>query len=169
MAKFAQKDLETYLTILEKTPELFLEQTRGLPEKKLRVTHKDAWSLLQLLAHLRACAEVWGDSVLMMLALDQPVLPEIHPNDWWRVGSYEAMTFAASLRLFSLNRKAFLLVLRSLPQEAWQRSALIKGREHTVYSQVRRTALHEEHHWPQIEAKIKVLLMEHSAKSFVNP
>jgi hypothetical protein len=42
-------------------------------------------------------------------------------------------------------------VLQVLPFEAWERSALIFERRHTVFTQIRRLAKHELEHTAQIE------------------
>jgi len=49
-------------------------------------------------------------------------------------------------------------VLKRLSVEDWSRAAIIKGREHTVFTQVRRMAMHENVHCEQIESLLQSVL-----------
>lgn len=62
------------------------------------------------------------------------------------------LDFGPSLQAFSLKRQELLHVLRDLPEERWARTAVIGGRTHSVFSQVRRLALHEVGHCEQMES-----------------
>lgn len=109
------------------------------------------WSAVQVLAHLRSCAEVWSDSVYAMLNQDRPSLPQVDPRQWAKQRAYDELNFLASFQDFKSGREAFLDRLKMLSTEEWQRMAEIGGRQHSVFSQVRRMALHEIDHCAQIE------------------
>jgi hypothetical protein len=52
-------DIETALTLLAATPRLFATPSRGLDNARLQSKPgTDAWSANEILAHLRACADV---------------------------------------------------------------------------------------------------------------
>ncbi len=55
-----------------------------------------------------------------------------------------------------VKRGELLLVLRNLPEASWSQSAVIEGRNHTVFSQVRCMALHEQERLEQIAAVLKL-------------
>lgn len=57
---------------------------------------------------------------------------------------------ANSLQIFSLKRAELLAILKELPPEQWVRKGTIDGRNHTVFGQVRRMALHEAGHYEQV-------------------
>ena len=40
------------------------------------------WSATEILAHLRSCADVWGDCIAAILAEDRPTLRAINPTTW---------------------------------------------------------------------------------------
>ena len=54
-----------------------------------------------------------------------------------------------------MQRKNLLNVLNNLSFEDWSCAAIIKHREHTVFSETRRMALHEDVHCQQIEELLK--------------
>ena len=50
------------------------------PELTTSPPAANAWSVNDVLAHLRACADVWGDSIAAMLTGDQPRIKAINPR-----------------------------------------------------------------------------------------
>ena len=107
-----------------------------------------------MVAHLRACADVWMFSIYAMLAEDEPALPDLDERKWAKVTAYTELEFYDLLQVYALQRAELINVLRDLPTESWARSATIAGRKHTVFSQVRRMALHEVEHCEQIEQSL---------------
>src|SRR5258706_15984890 len=142
----------TYLKLLDVTPRRLMKITKSLDEARLqRRTEKEIWSVNDILAHLRACADVWGDSIEQMLSDENPTVLYRHPRQWIKKTDYPKLSFHESLQAFTAQRKKLLKVLKHLPFEDWSRAATIKGLEHTVFTQVRRMATHENVHCEQIE------------------
>ena len=50
------------------------------PELTTAAPNDSARSVNDVLAHLRACADVWGDSIAAMLSGDQPRIKAINPR-----------------------------------------------------------------------------------------
>ncbi len=90
-----------------------------------------------------------------MLAEDHPTLPHVSPRTWVRKTDYLKLDFHESLQAFVHQRAELLDTLKNLNFEAWSRGAIIKGRNHTVFSQARRMAHHENEHCEQLEALLK--------------
>ena len=59
--------------LLTTTPHRIASATRGLNGGELnwRPT-ADSWSVNEILAHLRCCAAVWGESIMKILKQDNP-------------------------------------------------------------------------------------------------
>jgi hypothetical protein len=110
------------------------------------------WSAVEILAHIRACEEVWSHSIFTMLTEECPELPQLDPRRWARVARYTELEFQPSFQVFAMRRSELLHVLSGLASEAWERCAVIAGRRHTVFTQVRRIGHHEAKHLEQIEA-----------------
>ena len=155
--KATQSEIDKYLTILSKTPEHIAQIAQGFDEARLdfRADIK-SWSANDILAHLRSCADLWTYSIYAMLAENEPVFSDINERKWAKVTRYGERPFFESFQIFSLQRGNLVYVLRDLPFKSWERSAIIFERKHTVFTQTRRMAKHENVHIMQIEALLRV-------------
>jgi hypothetical protein len=149
-------EIEKYLNFLEESPRRIRTLSKGIDGARLqfRLDNK-TWSANDILAHLRSCADVWGDSIDRMLMEDNPTVPYRHPRQWVKKTNYPELPFRASFQAFVKQRRRLLKILKSLSFEDWSRGATIKNREHTVFTQARRMALHEQVHCGQIESLLQ--------------
>lgn len=146
-------EIQSYLALLAGTIARVTACTAPLDAARLAQRPEPrAWSALEVLAHLRACSDLWSYSIYAMLAQDNPTLPLLDERKWTKVTRYAALEFRPSFQAFALQRAELLRVLNALPQDAWGRTATIEGRVHSVFSQVRRMALHEAEHCTQLES-----------------
>jgi hypothetical protein len=149
-------EIEEYLKLLEATPRRIKALTHGIDEIRLHFkSNKKEWSANDILAHLRSCADVWGDSIEDMLASENPKIPYRHPRQWIKKTNYLELPFQESFQAFVAQRKKLLKVLKALSFEGWSRAATIKGKEHTVFTQARRMAMHEDVHCEEIAELLK--------------
>src|SRR5215831_6646923 len=82
------------LAALSETPNAIARITRGCSDRLLhRKPKADAWSAQEIVAHLRACAEVWGRSIERMLAEDRPTIRYVSPRGWIRTTNYLRQNF----------------------------------------------------------------------------
>ena len=118
----------------------------------------DAWSAQEILAHLRACAALWGKSIDRMLAEDRPTIRYVSPRGWIRKTTWLQDNFTDSLRAFSSERARLLTTLSQLAPADWGRGATFtattRGREATVLDYARRIADHEAVHLDQLRRTI---------------
>jgi hypothetical protein len=148
--------IEQVLTLLAATPARLAALSDGLaPAELCRAPRHDEWSANDVLAHLRACADVWGNCIARIIAEDKPTLRAISPRTWIRKTDYLDLEFQPSLRSFSGQRTDLLQLLEPLPRDAWARTATVTGAgnilEWTVLFYAERLALHERAHIKQIE------------------
>ena len=154
--KATPSEIEKYLKCVEDTQIRIIRAANGLDETSLHFEpDKNSWSANDILAHIRACADLWTHSIYAMLAENEPEFSDINERRWAKVTRYAEVPFAESFQAFSLQRATLLRVLKSLPFESWERSAIIFGRKHTVFTQTRRMAKHEGEHCEQIENLLK--------------
>ena len=147
---------------LAATPEQIAQLAESLdPEMTTSAPDANAWSVNDVLAHLRACADVWGDSIAAMLAGDQPRIKAINPRSLFDRTGYRELTFAECLQAFADQRVALLGELNALPESGWAASAVFYGMgspvERSVLSQSERMVLHERAHIDQIRRAIAIL------------
>jgi DinB superfamily len=154
--------IEQVLTLLSQTPPriaaLTAEQT---PVQLHTAPRPDEWSANDVLAHLRACADVWGNCIRTIIFEDIPTIRAVNPTTWIKKTNYRELDFQHSLRSFATQRAALLAVLESLPHEGWSRAATVIGAgkplERTVFSYAQRLAIHERPHIKQIERVVKTM------------
>jgi uncharacterized damage-inducible protein DinB len=154
--KITSTEIDEFVQILDKVPRRIERAMLRIDNKQLHArSSKEPWSVNDILAHMRSCADVWGGSIEKMLAEDHPKLGYIHPRQWVKRTNYLELDFQESFKAYKAQRKKLLQLLKKLPFEAWTRGAIIQGREHTVFSQVRRISLHEGVHCEQIESLLQ--------------
>lgn len=144
--------VDSHLQMLEETLIHFRACRAALNDEAIiRQPAPGEWSAVEVLAHLRAAAEVFSHSIYMFLLDDALTIPYIHPNQWWQMQGYTDVSFDENFQIFELNRRHLLRKLRSLTPEQWQRFGTIKTQTRTVYGEMRRMALHEKGHYGQIQ------------------
>jgi len=149
-------EIEKHLKLLEEIPRRIKSVTHELDDAHLQFkTDKKSWSVNDILAHLRSCSDLWTHSIYAMLAEHEPVFSDIDERKWAKVTRYAELPFAESFQAFSFQRENLLRVLKSLPFESWEKSAIIFERKHTVFTQARRMAKHENEHCEQIESLLR--------------
>ncbi|MGI9058090.1 MAG: hypothetical protein ACR2H5_05890 [Ktedonobacteraceae bacterium] len=83
---------EHVLTLLAETPPRIAALTAGLAPAQLQTTpNHDGWSANDVLAHLRACADVWGNCIVAMIAEDTLTLRAVNPRTWIKKTYYLVM------------------------------------------------------------------------------
>ena len=158
------QSIEQMLNLLTETPPRLAALTADLSPQELQTRPTpDEWSANEVLAHLRACADVWGNCILAILSEDMPTLRAINPRTWINTTDYLEREFQPSLRSFTAQRTDLLTALSSLPHEAWSRSATVTGAgkplERTVLFYAQWLALHERPHVKQVKGIVNTIHM----------
>ncbi len=156
--------IERVLTLLAETPTRIAALTASLSPEALQMrSTPDEWSANEVLAHLRACADVWGNCIRTIIEEDRPTWRAVSPRTWIKQTDYPELAFRPSLCAFTTQRADLLAVLSPLPIDAWQRSARVStvGRvlEPTVLSYAERLLVHERSHVKQIERIVETTHM----------
>jgi hypothetical protein len=153
---------EQVLTLLEETPQRIAALTAGLAPAQLHTPpNHDEWSANDVLAHLRACADVWGNCIVAIIAEDRPTLRAVNPLTWIKKTDYLELEFRPSLRSFTTQRADLLAVLEPLPREGWSRTATVTGAGKPLQRNVlfygHWLARHERQHVKQVEHTVNTM------------
>lgn len=156
----AASEIHAVLSALAETPDQIARVSRGCTEQRLhRKPEADAWSAQEIVAHLRACAEVWRRSIERMLAGEHPTIRYISPRGWIRKTDFLQQSFRDSLTAFVHRRATLVHTLSGLDAIAWSRGATFTAttvlREATVLSYAKRIADHEAHHLGQLQRTVE--------------
>lgn len=147
--------IEEILARLREEPARIAALTGGLTSEQLRAAPAPGgWSAAEVLAHLRACADIWGGAIGRILAEDHPTIRAIDPRAWVEQTDYRELEFWPSLEAFARQRDDLLATIEHLPLESWSRAATVTGAgrplQRTVHSYAQRLARHERPHVRQI-------------------
>lgn len=148
-----------------RTPQDVLEVLEATPVRLAAVSgavdvrpSPDEWSAGEVLAHLRACGEVWGGCVRRLLAEDRPTLRALNPRTFQERTDWESRRWAEHLAAFAAERAALLELLHGLAPADWDRAALVTGAgrpvERTVLTYAEWLASHERPHVRQVERAV---------------
>jgi hypothetical protein len=154
--------VEQVLTLLAEAPPRIAALTAGLAPAQLHTPpNPDEWSANDVLAHLRSCADVWGNYIAVMLAQDRPTIRAVSPRTWIRKTNYLEQEFQPSLHAFTIQRTELLALLEPLAPEDWLRAATLTGAGkalgQTVLSYARGMADHERPHLKQIASIVNTM------------
>ncbi len=156
--------MEQVLTLLAETPPRIAALTAGLAPAQLHTSSSQGeWSTNDVLAHLRACADMWGNCIVAIITQDKPTLRAVNPRTWIKKTDYLEQEFQPSLRAFAKQRTDLLTVLEPLAPEGWSRTATVTGAgkplERTVLFYARWLAGHERPHLKQIKRIVNTMHM----------
>ena len=128
MSPRALLPVEEALTLLAETPARIAAATRGLTEAQLHTSPvRGEWSVNEVLAHVRACADCRGEPIRMIVAEDHPTFRAVNPRTWIKQTDYQDLEFRRSFRVFAKQRAELLALLKPLPRKGWSRAATVTG------------------------------------------
>jgi len=111
----------------------------------------DAWSVSEVICHLRDIEEAYFDRIRFILLNDRPVLVQIDPDRWAVERQYRNCDVERALAAFRCRREDTLRFVRSLSPDQWERGADHPARGRlTVRRVVHSLASHDAEHLEQI-------------------
>jgi hypothetical protein len=157
--------IDEILRQLEQTPTGIASIIAGVsPAQLVAAPQPGEWSALEILAHVRSCADVRGAAAMRLLAEDHPRFRDVSPRIHQRSTDYERIDFASSLQAFAAQRTALLEVLRGLEPARWARSATVIRNGKPVDWSVRWygqwIASHEQVHLEQLRSTGAVVVAD---------
>jgi len=116
--------------------ELTTEQlrTRPVPER---------WSMLELVCHVADCEQFFADRMKRTAAMDRPLLIGADGFRYSAALRYHDHDVREEIQLVEITRRQMARVLRLLPPEAWQRTAI---HSETGLVTLRQLLLHANNH-----------------------
>ncbi|HEU4675310.1 MAG TPA: DinB family protein [Motilibacteraceae bacterium] len=143
------------LELLEATTAHVRRLGADVPAERADASPPDGgWSMLEVLAHLRACADVWGASIDRILSEDEPTIRALNPRTYLPSTDYLTLAWHPSWQAFLGQREALLQRLLPLGEEQWRRAATVVGAGRplrtTALDYAERLATHERSHVKQL-------------------
>jgi hypothetical protein len=153
---------EKVLTMLAEAPRRIAVLTDSLEPAQLHAAPaENDWSANEILAHLRACSDVWGGSIMTMLSESHPTIRAISPRTWIHDTDYPDCAFSQSFQAYSQQRSQLVALLERLSPGEWARGGTFTGAgrllERTILSESSAIAVHERSHVKQIERVVQIV------------
>jgi DinB superfamily len=151
----AQGDIDELLFRLSEVPLRIARAVEGYDETALRTARAEGeWSVVDILAHIRASDEIVAQRAYALLIRDNPTLLAYDERHWAEVARYALSDFRTSLALYALRRAELVNMLRHIHFEHWQRAGLheVRGLV-SLLDIVSSMVEHEEEHCMQLEAR----------------
>jgi DinB family protein len=118
--------VDEILEILPNTPVELAALTAPLGDARLSTPLADGeWSLVEILAHLRACSDVLGGDLVRVVTEDRPSWRAVNPRTWQHKTDYDTWPFRASLDAFTAQRDELLKRVQHMSDADWQRTATV--------------------------------------------
>ncbi len=87
--EFDPTDIDYLLFLLDQTPKRIESVSLKCEIEKLYFKlNEEDWSVNDILAHLRTCADVWGNHIAIMITQDHPTLRYVSPRTWIKKTNY---------------------------------------------------------------------------------
>jgi len=150
------------LSLMTQGPLRIEKATRSVQASSLYLrTDTEPWSVSDILAHLRACSDVWGTSLNAMLTRDNPTIRYKSPRSSMTKPMYADQEFKTALASFTEGRQKLVKVLANLDETGWLRRGTFSGttprqRDQTVLSYAERIINHKQPHLDQIESLLQL-------------
>ena len=155
------QDASRIVELLKQGPLCIAKAIRNVPTERLYLrTNEEPWSVSDILVHLRACSDVWGETIMTMLTEDNPTQRYKSPRAFMKRPKYQKQEFASALASYTQERQKLVKVLTNLDDTGWVRPGTYTGtiprhRNQTVWSLTNRLVDHEQPHLEQIESLLR--------------
>jgi len=152
------QDINQIIELLEQGPLRIEKSIHGVQAERLyERTDEEPWSFSDILVHLRACSDVWGETIMNMLTEDNPIQRYKSPRSFMKKPKYQDQEFATALESYTQERQRLVKMLMKLDDAGWARPGAYTGttprhRNQTVWSLTNRIVNHEQLHLEQIES-----------------
>lgn len=118
----------------------------------------EKWSVKQLLGHVTDTERIMSYRMLCAARGDASPLPGFDENDYVRHAAFERLSLTSLLEGFAAVRRATLSLIAVLPEEAWERKAVVNGHTVTARALAYVIAGHELHHGVVLQNRYAAVL-----------
>ena len=90
----SQDEIQETLAMLGEAPRYIETLAKTVTANALGMKpDRDSWSLREILAHLRTCADIWGKDIRQMLNEDKPTIRYVSPRSFMKKTKYASTEF----------------------------------------------------------------------------
>lgn len=117
---------ERYLLAMRKTPVVLNALLRGVSQEQAQhmTDGPGGWTVVETMCHIRDFAEISLSRAQAILTEDQPVLPNLDPQEAAKRRDYSNQSLAAEFAAYLESRKALLALVDGLSEDQWNRQGI---------------------------------------------
>ena len=142
---------------LESQGKKFVEFLRGIPEAKGSYRYADGkWSVKEALGHIVDGERIFAYRAVRIARADKTPLPGFEQDDYVKAAGHDRAKLADLIEEFEALRKANVLALKHLDDDAWTRRGTASGNEVSVRALANILVGHVEHHWKVLKDKYRM-------------
>ncbi len=114
---------ERYMLALRKTPVVLNALLKGVSQEQAEqmTDGPGGWNAVETMCHIRDFADVSLQRAQLILAEDEPLLPNLDPQEAARRRNYRRQTLAAEFDAYLDARKALVALLDGVTEAQWER------------------------------------------------
>ncbi len=114
---------ERYMLALRKTPVVLNALLKGVSQEQAeRMTDgPGGWNVVETMCHIRDFADVSLQRAQLILAEDQPLLPNLDPLEAARRRDYRHQALAAEFEAYLGARRTLIALLDGVAEAQWER------------------------------------------------
>jgi uncharacterized damage-inducible protein DinB len=147
------------ITDYEEGPQLLQAAVAGMTRDQLLARPVGGrWSTLEVVCHVCDTEQFYADRLKRTLAMSRPLLLGADPDDYPESVRYHDRDLEEEITLVALTRRQVARILKLVPEQAWQRTAVHnEGGLVTLRQLVLHATRHLKHHVAFIEEKRQAL------------
>jgi hypothetical protein len=134
------------------------------PEQLVARSVTGLWSTLEVVCHLADFEPIYADRMKRVIATDRPLLLSAGREAFARSLAYHERDIGEELTLIDVTRRQMARILRTLPEDAWDRVGVYRHEGHEELRSLRRLLEtitgHIPHHVAFIAEKRRALAIE---------
>lgn len=138
---------EDVLSAIEQQSSVTQKLLSGLDEGRAAYRYADGkWSVKEVIGHMVDSERVLGWRALAIARGETKPLPGFDEDEYVRNAEFDAWRLGDLAESYALARRATIVFLQNLPQEAWDRRGVANGFAVTVRGLAWVIVGHERHH-----------------------
>jgi hypothetical protein len=129
----------------------------GLDESKATTRYSEGkWSVKQVVGHIVDAERIIGYRLLAVARGEQQSLPGFDENSYVENAGFDAWSVGDLAEHYALVRRATIVLLRNLPEEAWTRHGIANNAPVGVLGLAYVIVGHERHHLKVLRERYKL-------------
>ena len=150
---YTEKEIERFITVLQKYPGKYKRLVKKLTEEDLNKTYRDgSWNIRQLVVHLSDMHILHYGRMKQALSMDNPDGYVAAMDGWNAVKEVDDAPLVDALALLDATHKRYVRLIQSLSADDLQRTYFHPQRQIKVSmaQAIHMTAWHTRHHYEHI-------------------